>query len=74
MIEKLIKFIEEHPNANLFVDCQQGDKFLVQDVVYSKNDNSIEFKVSPKSIKWIELDGRYPIKIMKDYGLQKVVC
>lgn len=63
MIEKLRKLIKEHPNADLFIDCQQGDKFLIQDVIYSKNDNSIEFKVSPKSIKWIELDGRHPIKL-----------
>ena len=65
MVEKLRKLIEEHPNADLFIDCQQGDKFLVQDIVYSKNDNAIELQVSPKSIKWIELDGKHPIRVVK---------
>jgi hypothetical protein len=38
---------------------------MVIDVNYNKNNNAIELLTSKGSVKWIELNGKYPIKLWK---------
>ena len=59
-ISNIIQFEEVH---NVIIDCEQGDKFLVKEVSYNKNDKSLVLHLNKESMKWIEMDGKYPIKI-----------
>lgn len=54
--------------SNFFIDCGQGDKFLIEGVTVrednnDKNKNVINFHVSKSSMKWVEMDGKYPIQL-----------
>ena len=48
---------------DVFVDCGQGDKFIIKDAFYSKNEKSLVLKIDRSSVKWIELDGKNPVKL-----------
>ena len=63
MIEKLKKILAKEKVKDLIVYCGQGDKFLVRGLQYSKADNSVVLKLDPKSMIWIRMDERHPIKL-----------
>lgn len=61
---KLIADILSSENVkDVFVDCGQGDKFLIKGVSYSENDKSLILQIDKSVVKWIEIDGRHPIKL-----------
>ena len=64
MIDKLVNLIKSTGAKELYVDCN-GEKLMVIDVNYNKNNNAIELLTSKGSVKWIELNGKYPIKLWK---------
>jgi hypothetical protein len=64
MIDKLLNLIKSTGAKDLYVDCN-GEKLMVIDVNYNKNNNAIELLTSKGSVKWIELNGKYPIKLWK---------
>ena len=59
MVQKLLELLESTDAKDLFVDCN-GDKLIVTDVEYNENNKSIELKTSKGSVKWVELNGKYP--------------
>ena len=64
MIDKLLDLIKSTGAKDLFVDCD-SEKLLVTDVNYNENNNAIELMTSKGSVRWIELNGKYPIKLWK---------
>ena len=64
MIDKLLNLIKSTEAKDLFVDCN-GEKLLVTDVNYNENNKAIELTTSKGSVKWIEINGKYPIKLWK---------
>ena len=64
MIDKLLNLIKSTGAKELYVDCN-GEKLMVTDVNYNKNNNAIELLTSKGSVKWIELNGKYPISYGK---------
>ena len=64
MVNKLLSLIESTGAKDLFVDCN-GEKLIVTDVKYNENNNAIELMTSKGSVKWIEMNGKYPIKLWK---------
>ncbi len=64
MINKLLSLIKSTEAKDLFVDCN-GEKLIVTDVKYNENNNAIELMTSKGSVRWIELNGKYPIKLWK---------
>lgn len=64
--EDLIKALQEKKGADLFIDCGQGDKFQVIDFKVNENNNSIDLMIHRGSVRWIEMDGKHPIKLTTD--------
>ena len=64
MINKLLELLESTDVKDLFVDCN-GEKLLVTDVNYNENNKAIELMTSKGSVKWIEMNGKYPIKLWR---------
>lgn len=59
MVNKLLSLIKSTEAKDLFVDCN-GEKLIVTDVNYNENNNAIELMTSKGSVKWVELNGKYP--------------
>ncbi len=56
-LRDLVKENEKVLDANIFVDCLEGDKFLVSNVEF--NDNSLVLKLHKGDRKWIKISEHY---------------
>jgi hypothetical protein len=64
MKEKLLNILQSNNDIkDLFVDCGQGDKFQIIDIDVNEKTGALYFKIHKGSVKWIEIDGKYPVKI-----------
>ena len=53
----LRKLIENNKNildANIFIDCLDGDKFMANNIEYDEKNNSLIFKIHRGDKIWIE--------------------
>lgn len=66
MIKKLKELFNNHDIDDIFIDCMQGDKFMVTGFEYDEDNKKLTFKIHKKSVKWIELDGKYPVQLTTD--------
>ena len=67
-IMTLRKLIENNKNildANIFIDCLDGDKFMANNIEYDEKNNSLVFKIHRGDRIWIETGYKHPIKICK---------
>lgn len=60
---KLLKILENNEVDSLFVDCGQGDKFMVTGIDFNENGKSIQLKIDKRSLRWIKMDVLHPIKL-----------
>ena len=63
MNKKLIELLQKNPEADLFIDCGQGDKFQVIGITENEDNGSISLHINRGSVRWIEMDGKHPIKL-----------
>lgn len=68
IVKDISELISDNSVSDFFIDCGQGDKFLIDGVSVSPNyrDESkkiISFHVPKCCMKWVELDGKYPIRL-----------
>ena len=49
-------------DAQVFVDCLEGDKFAVSSVSYDKGHNSLVFKLHKGDRRWIGIAYKHPIR------------
>lgn len=64
--EKLLQLLNTNEVDDFFIDCGQGDKFIIEDCEYNENGKSISFKINKHSVIWIEMDGKHPVKLSVD--------
>jgi hypothetical protein len=49
-------------DAQVFIDCLEGDKFAVSSVSYDNNHNSLTLKLHKGDRGWIGITYKHPIK------------
>ena len=46
-------------DADIFVDCLEGDKFLVSNIEFNKQNNSLTLKLHKGDRRWIKISEHY---------------
>lgn len=46
-------------DADIFVDCLEGDKFLVSNIEFNKQSNSLTMKLHKGDRRWIKISEHY---------------
>lgn len=66
-LRELIKGAEDQGksilDAQVFVDCLEGDKFAVSSVSYNKSHNSLVFKLHKGDRGWMNIAYKHQIKM-----------
>ena len=50
----------------IFVDCGQGDKFIVENTSFDEKTGHLTVKINKASLGWIQMDANHPIKLTTD--------
>lgn len=56
---KKLKPTDNILDADIFVDCLEGDKFLVSNMEFNKQNNSLTMKLHKGDRKWIKISEHY---------------
>ena len=61
-IERLKELLNgDNRVETIFIETGEGNTFLVKDVRYSTSDGALFFKIDKNSMKWPEINGKYPV-------------
>ena len=58
-LRDLVKENEKVLDSNIFVDCLEGDKFLVSNIEFNEQNNSLTLKLHKGDRKWIKISEHY---------------